>query len=129
MPGIGDWTSENLDPEFLRVIRVKLSEGTGNASKGIDLEVIKCFDWQGGIFRETELSGINNLMRVAVIDIIFVDSIDLYGWVLSVNLALHETLLGFWGPNIKADLSTSTNHFKAEMFLDAARALKRFCIT
>ena len=111
------------------MIRVKFSKGAGNASKGIDLEVIKGFDWQGGIFRETELSCINNFMRVAVIDIIFVDSVDLYGWVLSVNLALHETLLGFWSPNIKADLSTSTNHFKAEMFLDAARALKRFCIT
>ena len=106
------------------MVRVKFSKGTGNASKRINLKIIKGFDWEGGIFREAEFSGVNNFMCVAVIDIIFVDSIDLYGWVLSVNLALHETLLGFWSPNVKADLSTSTNHFKAEVFLDATGALK-----
>ena len=44
VPGIGDWTREDLNPEFFVAIRIELGEGTGNASQWIDFEGIKSFD-------------------------------------------------------------------------------------
>jgi hypothetical protein len=32
VPGIGDWTREDLDPEFFVAIGIQFGEGTSNAS-------------------------------------------------------------------------------------------------
>ena len=71
----------------------------------------------------------NDGMLIAVIDVIMVDSVDLDGGILGINLTFNETLLCLGSPNIEANLSTRTNHFKTEVFLYATGNPKRFGIS
>ena len=49
---------------------------------------------------------------------------DLDGGILSVNLAFDEALEDFGDPDVEADLAACGDDFKAEVFLDAARAFQ-----
>ena len=56
--------------------------------------------------------------------IIFVGSMDLYGWVLRIDLSFNEALQSFWYPGIKTDLAIYGGNLKTKMFLDAAAVFK-----
>lgn len=129
VPIIGNRTGEDLNPELFGSVGAEFGESTGDTSKWVDLEVIKGFNREGFVFDEVELSGVNNWVFFAVVDVIVIHFVDLNGRILGVDLAFDETLEDFWHPDIKTDLATSRNNFKTEVFLDATGVFELHLVT
>ena len=121
VPGIGDWTRKNLDPELFITIRIQLSEGTSNASQRIDFEGIESFDRQYFIFGKRKLGSIDDIVTMNGFSVILIDDVDLDTWVLRINLTFDETLEGFRYIDIKTNLSTRGDNLETEVFLGGTR--------
>ena len=50
VPIVSNWTRENLNPELFAAIWIELGECASNAGERVDLESVKCFDWERLIF-------------------------------------------------------------------------------
>ena len=124
VPIVGDGTGEDLDPEFFRVVGIEFGEGAGDTGERVDFEGVEGFDGEGFVFGEGEFGGVDDGVLGAVVGVVLGHSVDLDGGILGVNLAFDEALEDFGNPDVEADLAAGGDDFKAEVFLDAARAFQ-----
>ena len=128
-PVVGNWASENLNPEFFRGIGIEFGECTSDAGERINFEVFESFDREGFIFGKCEFTFINHRVFFAVINVVIGHFVDLDGGVLGVDLPLDKALEDFWHPNVEADLAAGRDDFEAEMLLNAARVFEFSFVT
>ena len=92
MPVVGDRASEDLNPQLFGVIGVEFGESSGDASERIHLKGVESLDWESFVVGKCEFGRIGDLVFFAVIDVVFVDFVDLNSGVLGVDLTLDKTL-------------------------------------
>ena len=121
VPGIGDWTREDLNPELFVAVWIELGESAGDASERVDFEGIESFDRQYFIFGKRKLRSIDDIVTMNGFSVILIDDVNLDAWILGINLTFDEALESFRHVDIKTNLSARGNNLETEMLLGGAR--------